>query len=628
MHLLKHGWSRLARTSWRNRQELIAERLTTRRELLKLGLLGAGGLLLAKHGLSSRVASAAEMVSPPTRAFIEPLPIMPVKRPLPNGVNDLSPFPSIVPNNAGGEGRTRAHQAFSRYPENFAWPPAKAYEIRQREALVRVSPDLPLQRMWGFDGMVPGPTYHAKYGEQILVRNRNELPANNFGFGMRQVSTHLHNAHTPSESDGFPSDFFPNRDDPATANAWFYDHHYPNVCAGFSSTHKPYGDRNESLSTLWYHDHRIMFTSQNVYKGLAGFYLLYNDYDCGDESNPYGCRLPGVRSTSDFHDPVKYDVPLFLADRLFDDSTGQMYFDLFEKDGIIGDKYLVNGKIQPYFQVEPRRYRFRILDGGPSRFYQLFLTDRQANTSIPFWLVGNDGNLMPRPVKATSVILSVAERMDVVVDFSRWAGKTLYLENRLAQADGRGPDANLGAPFSLVPPGQGNFILQFRVGATASGVDQSIDFDTNPRYAPYAMPSLPVTRVSRSFRFERVNNLWVINGKLFPDDASEVRLRVKQDTAERWTFVNKSGGWMHPIHVHFEEYRMLARNGRQILPGDPEYCRKDVVRLQHGEQVTGVWRFRDFAGRYPMHCHNLLHEDHAMMLRFDIDDTGDSSGTP
>ena len=624
MHLLKYRWSRLARNAWRNRQEIIGARLS-RRDLLKLGLLSGAGYLLAKHGLSSRVAHA-DLYSPPTRAFVDPLPIMPVKRPLANGVADLTPYPSIAPNNAGGEGRTRAHQAFTSYPSKFPWPPAKAFEVRQREALCEVSPDLPQQRLWGFDGMVPGPTYYAKYGEQILVRNRNELPYDNGGFGIQQVSTHLHNAHNPSESDGFPGDYFPDPQRPAIANATFYDQHYPNVLAGFSvAPTAPNGDLNESLSTLWYHDHRVGFTAQNVYKGLAGFYLLYNHLDGGDETT--GFRLPGVRDPSDFYAPVKYDIPLILADRLFDVESGAMFFDLFNTDGIIGDKFLVNGKLQPYLEVEPRRYRFRVLDGGPSRFYQLFLTDQDVNTTIPFWQVSNDGNLLPKPLKVQSLTLSVAERADIVIDFSQWAGKTLYLENRLNQSDGKGPDANVGMPLSLAPAGQGQFILQFRVG-TGAVEDRSVDLETNPGVAYYPLPSRPLPRISRSFRFERELQTWVVNGKSFPDSADVVHFRVRKNSAEQWTIWNTSGGWMHPIHIHFEEFRMISRNGVAIGPGNVEYSRKDVMRLQHGESNVAAWRFRDFEGRYVIHCHNTLHEDHAMMMRFDIDATGDTKQIP
>jgi FtsP/CotA-like multicopper oxidase with cupredoxin domain len=624
MHLIKHGWSRLARTAWRNRQELIQAGLVTRRDLLKLGLLTGAGYLVAKHGLSSRVF-ASEMPSPPTRAFIDPLPIPPVKRPLANGARDLSPFPTIAPNNAGGEGRTRVHQAFTRFPAKFPFPPAVVYEIRQREARVFVSPDLPQQRLWGFDGTVPCPTYHARYGEDFLVRNRNELPADNGGFGVQQVSTHLHNGHSPSESDGFPGDFFPDVTRPAIAKAFFYDQHYPNVLPGFSGAFAPNGDLNESLSTLWYHDHRVAFTAQNTYKGLAGFYLLFNDLDTGDETR--GFRLPGVRDPNDFYAPIQYDVPLFLGDKVFDPATGLLFFDLFNFDGILGDKFLVNGKIQPFFEVAPRRYRFRILDGGPSRFYQLFLTDGGANTAIPFWQISNDGNLLPRPLKVTSVVCAVAARADVVIDFRPWAGKTLYLENRLRQDDGRGPAKNIGEPGSLVEPGRGNRILQFRVGTTPVR-DDSVDFEANPNVRFYDLPAREAPRITRTFRFDRQNGQWAMNGKLFPDDAGVVNFRVRRDAAEHWVVRNNSGGWMHPTHEHMEEFQFVLRNGRPVGPGDVNFARKDVLLLGHDETHVLFLRFRDWEGRYPFHCHNTLHEDHAMMMRFDVDATGDNRQVP
>src|SRR5262249_56196266 len=136
-----------------------------------------------------------------------------------------------------------------------------------RRARVSVRPERPLQPLWTFDGFSPGPTFHAQYGQPILVRRVNNLPNNNGGFGLPSVSTHLHNGHTPSESDGFPCDFF--------EIGQFYDQQYPNVLAGFNSDHiSTNGDINESMSTLWYHDHRVDFTSQNTYKGLLGFFLL------------------------------------------------------------------------------------------------------------------------------------------------------------------------------------------------------------------------------------------------------------------------------------------------------------------------------------------------------------------
>lgn len=639
MHQLKYNWSKLDRNAWDNRQELIKAGITTRRDLMKLGLLTSAGYLVAKNGLSTRAAHAQSVVSPPTRDWIQPLPIMPVKQPLAGDLGDgrllMNPYPTIQPNNAGGEGRTRAHQAFldpALSAKLGIEIPRKTYQIWQKIAPISVHPDLPIQQMWGFDGQVPGPTYHVRYGEQILVRNTNALPADNGGFGMNRVSTHLHNSHSASESDGNPYDHFPNPRKPEIANAWFYDQHYPNVLAGFASSHPNInpatglpGDINESVSTQWYHDHMLGYTAQNTYKGLAGFYLLFNKYDTGDETT--GFRLPGVRDPGNFYANVQYDIPLMLCDRMFDPSTGALYFDLFNQDGIISDKVLVNGAISPYLETKARRYRFRVLSGGPSRFYQLFLTDGGANTSIPFWIISSDGNLLPKPVKVTSLHLSVAERIDIVVDFKNWSGKTLYLENRLVQSNGRGADSNnIGAPGTLAAPGAGKYILQFRVGAPA--VDNSVDFNTNPNWSFYGLPTKTLARVTRNFRFERTNGLWVINGKPLTEDENVVGFRVKRNTSEIFNVTNNSGSWMHPVHIHFEEFQMIRRNGVPIGAGNPEYGRKDVVQLQHNETNTLQWRFRDFTGKYVMHCHNTIHEDAAMMVRWDIDDTGDTNLNP
>ena len=604
MHISRFREKQSLAIARKNRLDIIKSQLN-RREMMKAGLLGAGGYLIVKNGLSQWASGNAwakgggdggGTTSPPTRPFIEPMPIMAVRQPV---ATLTGPTPTIAPNTTAGEGRTRPHQAFAAYPTRFTFPPAIKFETHQKEAFVVMSPDLPPQPVWGFDGLYPGPTHYARYGQEVLVRNYNDLPppGQNRGFGMPSVSTHLHNAHTPSESDGFPCDFF----DPGK----FYDHHYPNVLAGFGSTHtQTNGDINEALGTLWYHDHRVDFTSQNVYKGLTGFYCLFNDHDTGNEQT--GFRLPGVPQ-SNFYAPIKYDVPLMLADRVFDPSSGQLFFDLFNFDGILGDKFLVNGKIQPFFEVEPRRYRFRILDSGPSRFYQLFLTDQGANTSIPFWQIASDGNLLPHPISVNNVIVAVAQRMEIIIDFRQWAGKTLYFENRLEQNDGRGPTGN------TLPAGAGNFILQFKVSGTAS-VDNSADPATLPAY--YTLPDkTAAARVSRSFRFERTSGQWAINGQLMSSDCATPRFEVQQNSIEYWSLQNNSGGWMHPVHIHFEEHQIRSQS-LPLLASD--VSRKDVFRLQHNMSTQLFFRFRDFLGRYPFHCHNVVHEDHAMMLRWDI----------
>ena len=590
------------RNAAKNRREIIAARLN-RRDMIKAGLLTSAGYLIQKNGLSARAQFSGggsfgsdcdrrwydrsggngTPVSPPTTPFVEPLPIPPIAQ----SVASLSPAPTVTPNTAAGEARTRPHQALT------TLPPQKFYEVHQREQLISMHPALPLQRLWTYNGFVPGPTYVARYGEPILVRNFNDLPNDNGGFGLQSVSTHLHNGHTPSESDGFPCDFF-------GQNKW-YDQHYPNVLAGFASSHPPNGDINEAMSTLWYHDHRVDFTSQNVYKGLAGFYLLFNQFDTGDETT--GFRLPSF---------PQFDIPMMFNDKNFDPDDGLLAFDLANRDGILGDKFLVNGKIQPFFEVKRRRYRFRWLNGGPSRFYRMYLTKSDL-TNHPFWIISNDGNLLKNPVQTTSgLMMAVAERMDVIVDFSSFpAGSIIHLENRLEQCDGAGPTNN------ILAAGQGAKILQFRV-VSDPVTDNSVNPATNPTF--YQVPTRVTERITRCFKFDRNNGQWVINDKFF--DCNEVRFRVKRNTAEIWQL---EGGfdWSHPIHIHFEEHQVLSRN--RNTPTLIERGRKDVIRLGESDDVDIYFRFRDFTGRYPMHCHNTIHEDHAMMLRFDIDDVGNNN---
>ncbi len=423
-----------------NRQEIIKAGLS-RRDLFKMGLLTGAGMLVARDGLSARAASAAgttagQCASPPTTPFTINLPIPPVKQ----AVASLSPTPTVAPNPAAGEGRTRNHQAPN---VGLPFPPPVLYQVTQQAGSVIMSNQLPPQTIWGYDGITPGPTFVAHYNTPILVRQVNNLPANNGGFGLNSVSTHLHGGHTPSESDGFPCDFF--------EAGHFYDQYYANKYAGFNSTNKPNGDINEAQSTLFYHDHRIDFTAQNVYKGLAGFYLLFNEFDTGNEAT--GFRLPT------FPD---FDIPMMFADKCFDPTTALLAFDLFNLDGILGDKFTVNGVIQPVLHVRPRRYRFRWVNAGPSRFLQLYLTDLiNLTANNQFWQISNDGNLLPTPIQVPAVAFGVAERADVIIDFAPFAGKTLYIENRLDQTDGNGPSGNLFAA------GQGNLLLKIVVDQPA-----------------------------------------------------------------------------------------------------------------------------------------------------------------
>lgn len=235
-------------TAANNRRELIAAGFK-RRDLLKMGLLTSAGMLIPKKGLSAHPVTRSGFVldddepnSPNTTPFVENMPRLTVLQPVPA----LTPAPTKNPNTAAGEARTVPHQAFDEFP------PLRYYELTEQAASVLVTPpgSLPPQPIWGFNGITPGPMIVERYGLQgspqngsVLVRIRNNLPINNGGFGLPSTTMHLHNGHTPLESDGFPC-FFKERNK-------FYDHHYPNVLAGVKSTHIAQGgDIKEAAHAL------------------------------------------------------------------------------------------------------------------------------------------------------------------------------------------------------------------------------------------------------------------------------------------------------------------------------------------------------------------------------------------
>jgi len=540
----------------------------TRRKLIKAGLLSLPAFHYAASAGAARSSppNSNGSGSPPTPPFVAELPIPPVAQPV---TTPLSPAPGV--NSVAGEAPRAPHQRWNEFL------PQKFYEIHEREAYHSFHPNLPPSKIWGFDGIFPGPTFHARYGEPIVVRFRNELPPNHVGFGIPETTTHLHGGHIASESDGFPADFY--------ASGLFKDNHYPNFFAG--------GDPREAQGTLHYHDHRQDFTTQNVYKGLNGFYLLFDTLDSGNENdtNPLALRLP----SGDF------DIPLVFADKRFT-PDGELFLNPFDLEGFLGDKFTVNGVIQPFLKVTKRKYRFRLLNAGPSRFYEFFLTTGTGQ-SVPFtYYIANDGNLLPAPLpNRASVRLSVAERADVIIDFSNYnIGDQIFLVNRLAQEDGTGPSGGLLNP--------GTPILRFDVNGDAA----------DPSKVPNSLRTLPHIDLSKVVKTRRWifgddNGGWTINEKFF--NVNEVRAAPKQETAEIWVLQN-DGDWGHPIHIHLVTFRILSRNGRP--PAAHEAGRKDVVELRPDDNVKVFMRFQDFLGRYPAHCHNLVHEDHAMMFRWDV----------
>jgi FtsP/CotA-like multicopper oxidase with cupredoxin domain len=570
-----------------------------RRQSLQLGAASTAAGLIASGQLAAPASAKDLPRGPYTTPFVVPLPVYTAKLP----VSSLNPPSTAAANSAGGECGRPTHQRRSN------WEPQKFYTLRVKEALHSFHPELPTQKIWGYDGILPGPTFVERYGVPTMVRIYNELPPLAVGFGSPEISTHLHNLHCGSESDGFTGDYYSatHYGPTLTLTGSYKDHHYPHCYAGYDNPlyTATNGDPREALGTLWYHDHREEYTAPNCYRGLVGSYLLFDEIDSGDEldTNPKALRLPsGVG---------KYDLPLVFQDLQFD-SGGYLAYDQFENKGILGSKFAVNGKVQPFFTVERRKYRLRFINSSLARFYEFYLcTGTGINQT--FSHIANDGNLLPAPLTSRKVQISPAERADIVVDFSQYPmGTQLYLVNRLIQIDGRGPEGsetNVRDASGMLTA-KGTQILRLDVGGLPAAPDLS--------QVPALLRALPPVTLSevvktRTWEFDKTNEVWTVNGKIF--DVETPAAIVKRGTAEIWLLKGK-GSWHHPVHIHLEEARILSRNGKP--PPAHEMGRKDVIVLAPGEEVRVFLRFRDFVGKYMMHCHNLTHEDHAMMVRFDV----------
>ena len=695
---------REAQNARRNRAEIVkalADGTITRRDLIRMGIFTAGGLLALKNGLSPFAKSAYADSNIPTGAPPSPLfGVQPFTQPmarfdvLPRFTEPgfLNPAPTaeanttqqklnpalegVRPGDMGPiEGRPPgpiwAHQKFK------TLPPKTAVEVSQAGATTNTTynptvpsslnsginpsasiplqfhPGLPVQnplKVWTFNGTIPPKLLIGRYGEPILFRHHNNLPfdvTQNGGFGRHTISTHEHNGHHGAENDGFTGAyFFPGQ---------FYDYHYPIVLAGRNSINttatdpkaggptdsgginKVPGDWHETMSTHWFHDHMFSFTSQNVYKGIAGMFNIYSSLDRGAEdiNDGVNLRLPSGRASASGKSwaNLDYDVNLMLADKAWD-AHGQLFFDIFQTDGFLGDRMTVNLLYKPFFEVERRKYRFRILNGAVSRFFKIALSD-----ASPMIQIANDGNLLPSPVTLTQLDeQGIAERYDIVIDFSRYSvGQKVWMVNLAEHDDGRAPHKDLSISEALSgnspDPCVGKF-LEFRIVRNPAQPDIS---QVPPTMIPNPdLSGIPVAR-TRTFEFGRgagqpshdpITSMfgpWGVktdDGSTLAADFGRISAAPRFGTREIWTLKNGGGGWDHPIHIHFEEGQILARNGSLSNVPAAERGRKDVYRLRPGGSVKLTMQFRDWGGMFMEHCHNTTHEDNAMLLRWEIDDGG------
>jgi FtsP/CotA-like multicopper oxidase with cupredoxin domain len=642
----------------------------TRRTALKAGVAaGAVTVLTSRKGfatdfLGAQAAATTAAATPPpepipcspnpthspeTTPFVQALPIPPVAIPQ----FTLSPAPTLSANTAHGEAARADHQRWNQFL------PHVYYDIHLQPALHQFHPDIPPTYIWGYNGIYPGPSILNLYNIPILVRFHNDLPATHndaVNFGDNNHTTHLHNAHTASESDGFAGDFWP--------PGLFKDHHYPNILAGFDTFPATRGDIRERLSTLWYHDHRHSFTATNNYRGLNGMYFLYDFIDTPFEgfsslssssssfattsSSPTrpswennliqtlnnatkgtktslatadgGSTSGGAATASQFDTNTKssfaplflpgpygvYDIPLNFTDKKFC-PDGQMFATV--PDAVpAGDKFCVNGAIQPFFQVKRRKYRFRMLNSGPARIWTFSLFDNGGGAQ-PMTVICTDGNLVQQPFPLTSLQIHVSQRFDVVIDFSNTnIGDHWYLTNNAPQFTQNAPEPNPAPGVDI-----NTVVMRFDIVGDAADNSQ-----VPAHLIDYPDLNLNEVVTTRIWNFDLFGGQFHVNDLIFDSDRSDAI--AKQGTAETWIIRNRlpAAGWVHPVHIHLEEGRILSRNGVPPAPNTLDSGRRDVYPLNGGDEVHIFLRFREWFNRYMIHCHNLGHEDNFMLVRWDV----------
>ncbi len=455
-----------------------------------------------------------------------------------------------------------------------------------REAEVQVLPG-PKTRMWTYGGTFPGPTIRRKSGRPTKVTFEHRLPKK-----VGEMTVHLHGGHSPEADDGQPGGL--TKAHPfsrwcggiarglsarESGNEYLIEpgrkrtYHYPLVEDG----------RPERSAFQWYHDHRLDHTARNVWHGLAGMWIIDDEFD---RSMP----LPdGDR-----------DIPLMIVDRSFD-KHNQLTDPFGEQrppfDGISAKTVLVNGAHMPFHRVSGQRYRLRFLNASQFRSYNLFLSNGAKLVQI-----ASDSGLMPKSVPRNEVLVGPAERLEVVVDFAAAAGSSVELRSG-PRHDGV---HSLGARPYVGP------LMQFQVGPR---VPDSTRVPKRLRPLPHwtrRASKKPdrrfVITVGGAFR-----TTWLINGRTFNPAHSQAYPEL--GTVETWEITNRTAV-SHMIHMHSTDWYMLARDGKRPKPW--EDCLKETFFINPHETLLLSAHFTDFPGRFVIHCHMLDHEDHGLMAQFEV----------
>ena len=483
------------------------------------------------------------------------------------------------------------HQGFRPSPENPKLS-VPFYRIQAQPIASKVHRDLPPTKFWSFGPSAPGPTFETRSGEPLLVEWVNALPNEHFLPLDRTIHgaepdkpavrtvVHLHGAKTRPESDGYPEDWIV----PGKSSLYYY----PN---------------QQDAAMLWYHDHALGINRLNVYAGLLGTFFIR---DAAEDA----LNLP----------KGKYEVPLILYDRLLTRDAQLLYPVSPDPQSpwvpeIFGNAILVNGKLFPYLDVEPRKYRFRVLNASNARTYHLSLVDNTAvdnaannHAAAPFHQIGTDQGLLAAPVPLANLEISPGERADLIVDFSELRGAPLILKN----------DAFV--------------VMQFRVSSARATVTSSLPSSLRP------VPKIPESQAIQTRLLtldEYVNKsgnpvMLLLNATHWKAPITE---KPVLGSTEIWTLINPTND-THPIHLHLVRFQILDRQSyepwlfqtkRQLhFLGPPEPPEpneagwKDTVRA-HSRMVTRIIvPFDGFTGRYVWHCHILEHEDNEMMRPYEV----------
>lgn len=581
--------------------------------------LPRSGFLLLLLGVVLAMPAVGQVTDP---GDLEPGELDPLTQP--QFVNAL-PFPATLTGNSHEITLSQFNQGLGVFdPTTLADPEPTEFE--------------PL--VWGYNGSYPGPTIEAYKDNTIQVRWTNNLPTGNVvenhlfkidpsvhwagsvmgddKHGVADLSgipavTHLHGGHSDPESDGHPEAWYtPGLEE---TGPQFYDNN------GLFTYHN-----DQEAATLWYHDHTLGITRLNVYAGLAGFYILRDTW----EDN---LGLPAG----------EFEIPLVIQDRRFYEN-GELYYPYkveelesplakpLETNGItvlpemFGDFILVNGKAWPFLEVKPRKYRFRMLNGSDSRFYDLYLP------GIPFYQIGSDGGLLDRPVMRNRLLIGPGERLDVIVDFSDpvLQGQTLILKN----------NARSPFPFGTTPnPRTSGQIMAFKVivPMEEGETDESV-IPQSLRQAEFqvgeAVNKRQLVLFEGTDEYGRLKPMLGTAEEGRKEFTAPVTETPEYETVEEWEIYNTTAD-AHPIHLHLVHFQVINTqkfNTRKFVEGDPSSIqligqpkppseenagRKDTFVVYPGE-VARVKALFDKEGLYVWHCHILSHEDYDMMRPFEV----------